>query len=109
MSKYVFLYYGGKDPSTFSKEEMKEVMQNWTDWFKSIGDKMVDGGNPFKPGKSVGVSEVSDLAKEDWPAKGYTIVEVDDYEQACELAKGCPILSEDDDQAVVRVYECAPM
>ena len=42
MKKFVFLYFGF-EPLT------EEIKQAWGKWFVSIGDKMVDSGNPFGP------------------------------------------------------------
>jgi hypothetical protein len=46
MKKLVFLSYGFGLPTP-------EIMDAWGNWFPSIGDKLVDGGNPFGFGREI--------------------------------------------------------
>lgn len=105
MKKFVFIYYGGGKPDDMSYDE---VMADWRKWYEEIGDKLVDGGNPFNDGaKSVtnkGVSNVGDR-----PSGGYTIVNAEDMDAAVEIAKSCPMHKHNPDTAVVEVYEAMPM
>ena len=105
MKKFVFVYYGGK-----KREEVDAgVMEKWKAWFGSIGDRMVDGVNPFNDdGQSVTADGANDIPTDMWPAKGYSIVNAADMKEATELASGCPLL-EEGDNAAVRVYEALPM
>ena len=59
MSKFVFLFYGQSEPTA-------DVMAAWHEWFASIGDKIVDSGNPFGPGREVTKSGGTDLTPT-WP------------------------------------------
>jgi hypothetical protein len=43
MGKYVYVYYAGAGSDGGSNEE-------WGKWFGELGDKLVDGGNPFAEG-----------------------------------------------------------
>jgi hypothetical protein len=109
MKKFVFVYYGGKKPHDISKEEMGKVMEAWKAWFGAIGEKMVDGGNPFNDGSmSVTVSGAEEIPADMWPAKGYSIINASNMDEAVEVAKGCPALK-DDSEGAVRVYEAMPM
>jgi hypothetical protein len=109
MKKFVFVYYGSVRHDDISKEDMEKVMGKWKAWFGTFKDKMVDGGNPFDDGaKSVTAKGVETIAKDMWPAKGYTIINAKDMDEATEVAKGCPAL-EDDPDGGVRVYEAMPM
>ena len=104
MSKFVFIYKGGKSGET--KEEQDKIMAAWGKWFEELGEALSDGGNPFGPAKAVtsaGAAEVSGQ-----PATGYSIVNANDHSAAVELAKGCPILADSADSAV-EVYEAFPM
>lgn len=105
MSKFVFIYHGGKPGAT--KEEQDEIMAAWGAWFGELGDSLVDGGNPFGPPKVVSSKAVSNEAKGQ-PASGYSIVNAKDHAAAAELAKGCPMLSDSPDSSV-EVYEAFPM
>lgn len=105
MKKFVFVYYGGK-----KREEVdEEVMKKWGAWFESMGDKLIDGGNPFNDdGQSVTADGVEAIPADMWPSKGYSIVNAADMNEATSLAGGCPLLEEGND-AAVRVYEALPM
>ncbi len=103
MKNYVLIYYNNGTQEGVSPEESKAA---WGAWFGSIGDKMVDAGNPFNSGaKVVEKSGISTIKK--WPATGYTIVKANTIEEASDLAKNCPVLDEPD--GAVRVYEAMPM
>lgn len=104
MAKFVFIYKGGMAGE--NKEEQDKIMAVWGKWFASLGDALVDGGNPFGAPKAVSSSGVSD--KINSPATGFSLVNAKDQTAAVELAKGCPIL-EDNSSAMVEVYEAFPM
>jgi len=90
MPKYVFAYHGGKMPET--EEEGAKVMADWMAWFGSMGDAVVDGGNPVGPSstlKSDGSVSCDGGAN---PLSGYSLIQADDIQQATEFARGCPIL-----------------
>ena len=99
MGKYVFIYYNDKDADAGS-------MEVWMDWFKELGSKIVDPGNPFLDGgKAVTAEGVMDV--KETPATGYTIVSADSQDEAIELSKGCPLVV--NKSGAVCVYEAAPM
>jgi hypothetical protein len=103
MTNYVFIYYNSGTKADVSPEESKAA---WGAWFGSLGDKLVDAGNPFaEGGKAVEKSGVTTI--ENWPATGYTIVKAASMDEATELAKDCPVLNEPD--GAVRVYQTLPM
>lgn len=95
MSKFVFLYYGQAEPTD-------DVMAAWHEWFESIGDKIVDSGNPFGPGREVSAGGAVDLTPTMAPATGYSIVNAESLDEAEKLLVGCP-------SATSRVYEAMPM
>jgi YCII-related domain-containing protein len=105
MSKFVFVYRGGKPGAT--PEEQDKVMAAWGKWFGELGDALVDGGNPFGPPKSVTSSGTRD-GGDGQPASGFSIVNAKDQAEAAELAKGCPVLA-GSPGSVVEVYEAFPM
>jgi hypothetical protein len=96
MKKFVFLYHGF-EPLT---EEMKEA---WSNWFQSIGDKMVDSGNPFKAGREITHDGTQELPMGRESIAGYSIINADSLEEAEEIARGCPINSN------ITVYETMSM
>ena len=98
MAKFMFVYRNNVQAETteMSPEEMQQAMAKWGEWYAKLGTIVVDGGDGLIPnGKRVH----SDGTVTDGPfieAKemvgGFTIVEADDVDAACEHAKGCPIL-----------------
>lgn len=99
MGKYVYIYYAGTASDGGSAEE-------WSTWFSKLGNKLVDGGNPFKDGGQA-VHQGGIMPVQDKPATGYTIVTADSMEEATDMAKDCPLMSTKD--GAVCVYEALPM
>lgn len=99
MGKYVFIYYAGAGSDDGSAED-------WGRWFGELGDKLVDGGNPFAEGGQA-VHQSGVMAVQGKPVTGYTIVTADSMEAATDMAKGCPLMSQQD--GAVCVYEALPM
>ena len=91
MAKYLFVYHGGSKPE--SSAEVDQVMQAWGNWLGSLGDSVIDGGNPV--GMSSTVNSDGSVTNNGGsnPASGYSLIEATDLEDALEKAKGCPILS----------------
>lgn len=66
-------------------------MQAWGNWFGSLGDSVVDGGNPVGMSSTVNSDgSVTNNGRSN-PASGYSLIEATDLEDALEKAKGCPI------------------
>ncbi len=89
MPKFIFAYHGGKMAET--PEEGAAQMALWQKWFETLGASVVDGGNPV--GQSYTVSDsgvVGDGGAN--PVSGYTLVNADTIDAACEMAKGCPMV-----------------
>lgn len=98
MAKYVLFYKGGIQPQTDT--EKQAVMSAWTDWFTSLGDSVIDAGNPFGPAKTVLPSgAVTDASS---GGTGYSVVAADSLDAAVEIAKRCPQLLAD---GTIEVYE----
>jgi hypothetical protein len=103
MAKFVLVYTGGSfepDP-----EQQQKVMEAWMNWFGSMGPAVVDVGNPFGAGCTIG----TDGSSSDGGASGltgYSIIEASDLPAAAELAKGCPVLT---NGGGIQVYEAMPM
>ena len=103
MGKYVLAYRGGAMGETPAEQEAS--MTQWMEWFGTLGEAIVDPGNPFGPSATLqgdgsrGASGQSGLG-------GYSIISADTLDQACDLAKGCPVLT---GGGSVEVYEAAPI
>lgn len=99
MGKYVYVYYAGAETDGGDNEA-------WGQWFGKLGNKLIDGGNPFASGGQAvhrgGVMPVSDK-----PVTGYSIITASSMDEATELAKSCPLVGSKD--GAVCVYEALPM
>ncbi|MBX4191067.1 hypothetical protein KW794_03180 [Candidatus Saccharibacteria bacterium] len=103
MKNYVFVYDNG---GSTGDKPMDEILKDWGVWFGKLGDKLVDGGNPFNDGAKSVTKESVSAAKN--PASGYSIVKANSMDEAVEMSKGCPMLVHIPN-AVVNVYETLPM
>jgi len=103
MSKYIFVYHGGRKPD--APDEIEKVMAKWMAWFQDMGDAVVDGGIPAGMSKTVSASGVVDDGGAN-PISGYSLVAADSIEKAVSMAKGCPIL---EDGGTVEVAEAMEM
>ena len=101
MAKYVLVYMGGGMPET--EAETAAVMKAWTDWYTSLGEAVVDPGNPFSPQvKSVAYNGSVSDGPVGPKATGYTILQADSLDSAVGMAKNCPVL---EGGASISVYE----
>lgn len=96
MKKFMFLYYGEWEYT----QAMKEA---WGKWFASIGNRMVDGGSPFGPGREITPTGTKELPLGKESLTGYSIINADNIDEAEKLLKGCPIIKS------VRVYPAMSM
>lgn len=87
MPNFIFAYHGGKMPDT--PEEGQKVMAAWGKWFESMGDAVVDPGNPVGKSSTVSSGGVADNGGAN-PLSGYSIVKAADKDAAISLARGCP-------------------
>jgi len=88
-----------------SPEEQQKVMESWMNWFGSLGESVLDAGNPF--GLSCTVAPDGSV-REGGAAKlgGYSIIEAADLTDVAQKTKGCPVLS---NGGAVEAYEALPI
>ena len=92
MAKYLFVYHGGSAPET--EEAQAKVMDAWGQWFGSLGNDVIDGGNPVGPSTTILADKsVVDNGGAN-PASGYSLIEASSLDDAIEKGKGCPIFSD---------------
>jgi hypothetical protein len=93
MAKFLLIYTGGVRDTQPTPEESAAIIKDWTDWFDSLGENLVDAGNPTTPMAKAIASDgaVSDGAPGEM-ATGYSIIQADSLDAATEAAKGCPQL-----------------
>lgn len=103
MANYLLLYTGGGGGMAPTPEESAAIMQEWTSWFGTLGENLVDAGNPTSPmaKRIASGGSVSDGAGGE-PVLGYSIIKADSLDAAVEAAKGCPQLKAGGE---VTVYE----
>lgn len=96
MKKFVIFHYGFETPTP-------EIMDAWSKWFASIGDKMVDPGSPLGPGREISHSGTKELPVGKKSLTGYTVINAKSLDEAEKIAKGCPRITS------IRVYEAMSM
>ena len=87
MANFLLTFHGGSMPET--KEQQDQVMKAWTAWFGTLGDALIDGGNPISQAKATSPDRSVMDAKE--APSGYSIIKADNLNSAVALAKGCPV------------------
>ncbi len=92
MAKFVFGYHGGSGMPE-SPEDQEKAMATWGAWFTSLGEAVLDGGNPFTENRTVASDGSVSQGGGANPLGGYSIVEAAHLDAAVVLAKGCPVLA----------------
>ena len=99
MAKFLFIYL---DPVTkkspeLSPEEMQTQMKLWWDWLGNGKEAgwVVEMGDALQPeirvmGPDHSITDGPHPESKEFVG-GYSVIEADDFDQACEHAKGCPI------------------
>ena len=106
MSKFLYLYRGPATPmDAFTPEQSTEQLSAWRDWMGRLGSALVDGGAPFGPRAAV-ADDGSNPEPSD--QNGYSIVEADGLDAACQLLDGHPFLAEGKGRFSIEVFELAP-
>ena len=96
MKKFVFLAIGFQTPTP-------EIIDAWGKWFESIGDKIVDSGNPLGAAREITRNGSKELPLGVDSITGYLIINAENIDEAEEIAKTCPIITG------MRVYEAMSM
>ena len=98
MTTYVLIYHGGM-PGPGEKEKSR---CRWNAWLDSLGNAVIDPGNPFKKVDSVGQNgQISGTATN--PITGYTVIKSEDVSSAVALTRNCPIFFEGGTLALAHV------
>ena len=98
MKKFVLLYTGTRDQAP-----TEESTAAWMEWFGSMGDKLVDPGNPFGEGREVSEGSATDLSRSASGVTGYTLINAQDIDEAEKIALSHPSVES------ILVYEAMPM
>ena len=88
MAKYVVVYQGGE----LSDADMgDDMMSAWMNWFGSLGDSVLDMGNPFSASAAVKADGTTSEARSG--LQGYSIIEAESLDLAAKAVSGCPQFS----------------
>ena len=90
MAKFVYLYTGGGMAET--PEAQEQVMQAWGNWFGTLGDAVLDTGNPFGAASTIAADGAVSTGSAAG-ATGYSVIRADSLEDATTKAKDCPVLA----------------
>lgn len=103
MKSFVFLYSGGKTPSTPAEGEAS--MKSWVSWFKSLGKSVKTEGEAFAASKTVTKAGTKDGSGGNI-SNGFSVMLADNLDAAVKLTKDCPMLA---DGGSVHVFEVMEM
>jgi hypothetical protein len=98
MKKFVLLYRGTRD-----QVPTQESTGAWIEWFTSLGDAVIDAGNPFSVGREVSAEGTTEIARSDDGVTGYTLINAPDIDAAEKIALSHPIVRS------IQVFEAVPM
>ena len=101
MANYLLVYHGGSMPET--EVQQAAVMQAWTDWFATLGDAVVDRGNPASRTKRIGAD--GSIGDDPSGPSGSTLLTAESLDAAVDLARGCPVLGGGSTVQVVETLE----
>jgi len=107
MAKFLYLYTGGQMAET--PEAQEAAMQEWTNWFGTLGDSVTDIGNPFGAGTTVSNGSGSNGSGSNGGGSklsGYSIINAESLADAASKANKCPVLQSG---GTVEVYEALAM
>jgi len=102
MAKFLYLYTGGQMAET--PEAQEAAMQEWTNWFGTLGNSVVDIGNPFGAGTTVSNGSAGNGGAS--KLSGYSIINAESLADAADKANKCPVLQSG---GTVEVYEALAM
>ena len=98
MKKFVLLYTGTRDQAPTD-----DSIAAWGEWFGSLGDKLVDAGNPFSQGREVSAGNTTELSPSASGVTGYTLINAQDIDEAEKIALSHPTVPS------IQVFEAMPM
>jgi hypothetical protein len=102
MKKYLIVGHNAEPRSP--QDLTPELRQAWGEFFKTIEDHIVDGGNPLADRAVIKDGKVGTLTD---TSVGYYMITAESLEEACALIKESPLSNAPGCE--VRVYETVPM
>ncbi len=105
MSNYLLAYHGGGMPQT--DQERARVNAAWGQWYKQLGQAVVDGGNPVGQSMMISADGSTKPGGGTNPVSGYTIIKADSMSDAVKMSQGCPVLASGGSVEVGETFEVA--
>jgi len=103
MKNYLYIYH-----SDIKTAPSQESLDAWNKWFETLGENVVDSGNPVAPGESNKAVYKDGTSKhENDTVVGYSIVKAENLDAALKMVAACPL--SDAPGCEVRVYETSAM
>jgi len=109
MTQFVLIYRRAKDNAPTSFAQMQERIPKWQAWFTELAERghLQDRGNPLgQTGRVVRSPVKKNTTDGPYAEKdlviGYSLIEANDLDHACNIASGCPGLLEQDFSVEVR-------
>ena len=105
MSKYMFLFRGGR-MGELSPEQQQASMMKWKTWMDELaakgklqGGEPLDGTGKVLTGRAKKITD-GPFAEGKEIVGGYLIINATTLDEAAELSKGCPIFTEAEEGTV---------
>jgi hypothetical protein len=96
MKQFFLIHYGFETPT-------EEIMTAWSKWLESVGDRFVDSGSRFGPGREITRTGTKELPMDLDAITGYSIINAESIDEAEIIAGECPFITG------IRVYELMSM
>ncbi len=110
MKKFMITYYAPADAiaqmGTATEEEKMAGMAQWMKWKDSVGDALIDFGNPLMNGEKIGTD--GSFSRTSNEVSGYSIMQGDSIDAIKDLVASHPHLQWTDGCSI-EVHECIDM
>ncbi|QPM91364.1 hypothetical protein [Pseudooceanicola algae] len=106
MTQFLVIYKAAASAAPEAPEDQQAAMAAWGAWMEKVGTHLADPGNPIGKSWTVTASGAAPGGNA-LPIMGYTILEADSIEAACQLVEGNPMLS--DPLAEIEVAPIVPI
>jgi len=111
MKKYLVIYHSPEDIMTQTDEATPEDrakgMDEWMQWAKNCGDKLVEMGSPLMSGFEINTSGKTKASTKN--VRGYSIIQAEDMEEATSLIERNPHLNGWNDESTIEIHEFMPI
>ena len=111
MKKYLVIYHAPAEAMSqmdeATPEERAKGMDEWMQWAKNCGDKLVEMGSPLMSGFEINTSGKTKASTKN--VRGYSIIQAEDMEEATSLIERNPHLNGWNDESTIEIHEFMPI